>query len=328
MEEITLQDLYQARQRIAGMVLRTPLVPAASLASDTREVRLKLETLQPTGAFKVRGAANAAARLSPEGRAAGVVCASTGNHGRALALAARRAGVQAHVCLSNLVPANKVEAIRALGAKVHVAGQSQDDAQLEVERLAAEHGMVEIPPFDHPDVIAGQGTIGLELLEDFPEMDTVVVPVSGGGLVGGIALAVKHANPAIRVIGLSMAEGAAMHASLDAGHPVQVREVPSLADSLGGGIGLENRYTLELARRYLDQLLLLSEARIAAAMRHLFLHEGIVTEGAAAVGIAPLLEDLGADMGRHVAVVVSGRNVDMNRFLQLVQGSANPEDHA
>ncbi|HXH04237.1 MAG TPA: hydroxyectoine utilization dehydratase EutB [Candidatus Competibacteraceae bacterium] len=320
MEALTLQSIYRARQHITGIALRTPLIRAASLGRAGREVRLKLETLQPIGAFKLRGASNALASLDAERRRAGVVCASTGNHGRAVAYAAARLGIPAVVCLSHLVPDNKVAAIRALGAEVRIVGRSQDDAQAEVARLVAEYGMSEIPPFDHPEVIAGQGTIGLELLEDWPELDTVVVPLSGGGLIGGIALAVKRSNPAIRVLGVSMARGAAMHASLRAGRPVAVEELPTLADSLGGGIGLDNRYTFALARDYVDEVVLLEEQQIAAAMRHLFLHEGVVAEGAGAVGAAVLLEDLSAGLGRHIAVVVSGRNVDMPMFQRVVAG--------
>jgi threonine dehydratase len=222
--------------------------------------------------------------------------------------------------MSELVPENKREAIRAAGGELRIAGRSQDEAQAEVARLVAEQKMAEIPPFDHADVIAGQGTIGLEILEDWSEVDTVIVPLSGGGLIGGIALAIKSASPAISVIGVTMERGAATHASLKAGHPVEIGEEPSLADSLGGGIGRNNRYTLSLARRFVDDVVLLPEAAIAAAMRHLFLKEGLVTEGAAAVGVALLLDDL-TKIGKRVAVVISGRNVDMELFQRVIAGA-------
>ena len=313
-----IEAIEAARQAIRGIACRTPLVEAPALSSDNRRVRLKLETAQPTGAFKIRGAANALARLTPGQAARGVVCASTGNHGRALAHAAQRLGIKAIVCMSALVPANKVEGVRRLGAEIRIVGRSQDDAQAEVDRLTAQAGMTEIPPFDHPDVIAGQGTIGLELLEDAPELDTVLVPLSGGGLIAGVAAAIKARNPAVRVVGLSMARGAAMAASLRAGHPVDVIEEPTLADSLGGGIGLGNRHTFAMVRDLVDEIVLLSEAQIAGAMRALFLREGWVAEGAGAVGIAPLIEAGLAQLGRDVAVVVSGRNVDMVAFTALM----------
>jgi threonine dehydratase len=320
---ISLQAIYQARSAIAGTALRTPLVaaPALSARSD-REVRLKLETTQPTGAFKIRGAANALAKLGRMERERGVICASTGNHGRAVAAAAARLGTRATVCMSSLVPGNKIAAIRALGAEVRIVGASQDEAQAEVDRLVAQNGKAEIPPFDHPDVIAGQGTIGLELLEDFPDLDTVIVPLSGGGLIAGIACAIKSAAPRARVVGVSMERGAAMHASLSAGRPVDVPEQCTLADSLGGGIGLGNRWTFEIVRELVDDVVLVSEARIAAAMRALFLEEGWVAEGAGAIGLALLEDPIQATLGDRVAIVVSGRNIDMTRFQEVVAMAA------
>jgi threonine dehydratase len=323
---VSLQAIYQARAAIAGTALRTPLVAAPTLSARCgREIRLKLETAQPTGAFKIRGAANALARLGRSEREAGVVCASTGNHGRAVAYAARRLGIPAAVCMSSLVPANKVDAIRALGADVRIVGASQDDAQAEVARLAAERGMAEIPPFDHPDVIAGQGTIGLELLEEFPELDTVVVPLSGGGLIAGIACAIKAAAPAVRIIGVSLERGAAMHQSLKAGRPMEVAEEPTLADSLGGGIGLNNRWTFQIVRALVDEVVVISEAEIAAAMRTLFLEEGWVAEGAGAIGVALLQVFHLAALRERLAIVVSGRNIDMQRFQAVVSGAAGAE---
>lgn len=315
---VTLQSIYEARRAIAGIAVRTPLVAAGSL-SPGRCVRFKLETMQPIGAFKIRGAANALARLTPETRRRGVVCASTGNHGRAVAYAAGRLDVSATICVSRLVPENKLAAIRALGAEIRIVGNSQDEAQFEVNRLT-DSGGVEIPPFDHPDVIAGQGTIGLELLEDFPEIDTAVVPLSGGGLIGGIALALKSASPSIRVIGVSMERGAAMKASLAAGKPVEIAEEGTLADSLGGGIGLANRFTFAMVRELVDEVVTVSESEIARAMRDLFLLEGLIAEGAGAIGVALLGEPHLSRLGQNVAVVISGRNVDMALFRRVIDG--------
>jgi len=317
---IRVTDLYTARRNIANIAVRSPLVPAWSLSGSGREVRLKLETVQPTGAFKLRGAANALARLSAEQSRNGVACVSTGNHGRAVAYAARRLGIPACICMSKLVPENKLAAIKAVGATVRIVGDSQDEAQHEVERLVREQGMTEIPPFDHPDVIAGQGTIGLELIEDYPELDTVIVPLSGGGLIAGVALAVKALAPGARIIGLSMEQGAAMHDSIRAGRPVAVQEQASLADSLGGGIGLENRYTFSMVRDLVDDIRTVSESRIAQAMRHLHQHEGWVAEGGGAIGLAPLLDDLDVPLGHKIAIIVSGKNVDMALFARVMDG--------
>lgn len=317
---IQMSDLYAARRNIAGVAVRTPLVPAWSLSDRNRDVRLKLETTQPMGAFKLRGAANALSNLSREQSANGVVCVSTGNHGRAVAYAARRLGIPAYICMSKLVPENKVEAIKLVGGNVKIVGDSQDEAQHEVARLVGERSMTEIPPFDHFDVVAGQGTVGIELVEDYPELDTVIVPLSGGGLIAGVALAVKTLAPGARVIGLSMEKGAAMHESIRAGHPVEVEEYPSLADSLGGGIGLDNRFTFSMVRDLVDDICTVPESRIAEAMRYLYMQEGWVAEGAGAIGLVPLLHDLDLPVGKRVAIVVSGKNVGMDLFARVMAG--------
>jgi len=318
----TIEAVAAARGRIAGRVLRTALKPSASLSNLAGvPVHLKLENRQTTGAFKLRGATNAVLCLDAEARRRGVVTASTGNHGRALAHAAGAEGLRAVVCMSALVPANKVDAIRALGAEVHIVGRSQDDAQEEVMRLAKRDGLAEVPPFDHLAVVAGQGTIGTEVVEDLPDVDTVVVPLSGGGLAAGIAVAVKARRPKARIVGVSMAQGAAMHESIKAGHPVAVEEVASLADSLGGGIGLANCITFELCRELLAETVLLSEDEIAAGIRHAFDADGEVVEGAGAVGIGALLAGKIRPQGPTV-LILSGRNIDPQAHARILGGAA------
>lgn len=321
MSALQLNDVYLARQRIEALVRRTPMEYSPSLSLRLGvAVYLKLESWQITGSFKLRGASNAVAQLSAEQKARGVVAASTGNHGRALAYAASRQGVKATICLSHRVPANKVQAIRDLGAEVCIVGQSQDDAQREAERIAREQGATLLPPFDHPAIIAGQGTLGLEILEQQPDVAQVLVPLSGGGLFAGVALALKSASANIVTHGISMQRGAAMHASLAAGHPVEVEELPTLADSLGGGIGLDNGYTFSMTRHLCDHVHLLTEASIANAMRHAYREERLVLEGAAAVGIAALLDGLIEPRG-PIVVVVSGRNVDIDQHLRVLAGA-------
>jgi threonine dehydratase len=321
MPVLQLNDIYLARQRIETLVRRTPMEHSPSLSRLLGvPVYLKLESWQITGSFKLRGASNAVAQLGDEQKVRGVVAASTGNHGRALAYAASRLGVKATICLSQLVPANKVQAIRELGAEVCIVGRSQDDAQREAERIAREQGATLLPPFDHPAIIAGQGTLGLEILEQQPDVAQVLVPLSGGGLFAGVALAIKSANRQIVTHGISMQRGAAMHASLAAGHPVEVEELPTLADSLGGGIGLDNQYTFSMTRDTCDHLHLLSEASIANAIRHAYREERLVLEGAAAVGIAALLDGLIEPRG-PIVVVVSGRNVDIDQHLRVLGGA-------
>ena len=303
-------EIYQAKKRISPYVTRTPLVRAHALSDRCEaEIWCKLETMQPTGAFKLRGATNAILRLNEDQRKRGVVAVSTGNHGRGVAYAAREQGVRAVICLSSLVPENKVEAIKSLGADVRIVGNSQDEAEIEANRLTEEEGLIPISPFDHPDVIAGQGTIGLELLEDFPELNCVVVPLSGGGLIGGIALALKAASPKINVVGVTMENGPAMVLSLEAGKPVEVEEEESLADSLGGGIGLDNRYTLALVQELVDETLLVSEDEIGQAIQYVFETQRMVLEGGAAVGPAALLAKKLEVQGQNVALIYSGNNI-------------------
>ncbi len=319
----TLAEVYRARAAIRDWVRRTPLVVSEALSRRLeRSVHLKLETLQTTGAFKLRGAVNHLLHLDDEARERGVIAVSTGNHARAVAYAARQLGIPAVVCMSNLVHAYKVEAVKALGAEVHITGKDQDEAEVEALRLAEARGLTYVSPFDDPWVIAGQGTIGLEIVEDLPSVDTVLVPLSGGGLIGGIALALKTAVPRVRVIGVTMERGAAMYESLRAGRPVEVAEEPSLADSLGGGIGLQNRYTFALVRDLVDEILLVSEEEIADALAHAYWQERQILEGGGVVGIAALLSGKVSALGMQVAVVLSGRNVDMGRFTEIVASRA------
>jgi threonine dehydratase len=317
---VSLSDIRAAAQRIAGKVELTPTVLSASLGAIAGvPVHLKLEHRQTTGSFKLRGATNAILQLSDAEKARGVVAASTGNHGRALAHAASLDGVRAVICMSRLVPGNKVAEIERLGAEVRILGNSQDDAQVEVERLASEDGLVMLPPFDHPHIVAGQGTLGIEMMQAVPDAATILVPLSGGGLAAGIAAAVKAINPATRVIGISMARGAAMKASLDAGRPVLVAELPTLADSLGGGVGLDNRVTFAMCRDLLDDVLLLGESEIASGIRYLYEQEREVVEGAGAVGVAAILSGKLRFDGPVVALV-SGRNIDMALHRQIING--------
>jgi threonine dehydratase len=318
MSALTLADVYRARQRIAGRALVTPLVQSMALSRIAGvPVHLKLETLQPTGSFKLRGATNALAQIAEEG-CRRVVTASTGNHGRAVAHAARALGIEAAVCMSSLVPKNKVDAVAALGARVVITGKSQDDAQVEAQRLVRDEGYAFVPPFDDPRVIAGQGTIGLEILEALPDASSIVVPLSGGGLFSGVAFAAKSIRPEVKMIGVSMQRGAAMHASLAAGKPVFVDELETLADSLGGGIGLDNQHTFAMTRDLVDDVVLLDEISIARGIVHAYREERLVVEGAAAVGMAALLDGVIDTKNGPIVIVVSGSNIDIETHRRLI----------
>jgi len=313
-----LGDVEAAGRRISGIVRGTPLVPSPGLARRAGvPVRLKAEHLQETGSFKVRGAANALLSLDPGRVASGVVAVSSGNHGRAVAHVARLLEIPATVCVSARVPRTKIEAMEALGAKVIVAGPDQDAADAEARRLAA-GGLAFIHPFDDPTVISGQGTVGMEIVEVFPECEAIVVPLSGGGLAAGIAAAAKGRRPGVEVFGVSQDRGPAMHESLAAGRLVDVIEEDTLADALAGGLGAENRHTFEMCRDLLSGTVLVSEAEIAAAMAFLQMEHGWRVEGGGAVGVAALLAGLIMPSG-PTAVVVSGGNVSDETFRKAVE---------
>lgn len=313
----TIRDVWDARRRIRSVAVRTPLTESAALSAAVgATVLLKHEEMQEVGAFKVRGAASRILRLRESGPLPGVVTFSTGNHGMGVAYVARRLGIPARVCLPDSVPQAKLDRLRRLGAVVESSGPTQEDAARRAQVLERQHGLLSVPPIDDPDVIAGQGTIGLELMDADPEMDAVLVPLSGGGLLSGVALAVKANSPRTRVIGVSAQGARAMYESVHAGHPVDFAELPTLADSLRGGIGMDNRYTLGLVRALVDDIVLVSEEEIEQAMLFLLRHERLVVEGAAAVGVAALLAGRVGACARP-AVLITGRNVASDVLMRL-----------
>lgn len=313
-----LADVYYAQRQIKATINKTPIIKSPGLMESVgSEIVLKLEGLQVTGSFKIRGATNKVLSLNDDERKRGVIAVSSGNHGRAVAYVAQRYSIPAVICISETVPGNKVQAIQELGAEVVIDGKTYDEASEGAERLQIERGLTMVHPFDDPYVIAGQGTIGLELMEEFPEIDTVIVPLSGGGLLGGIALALKSINAKIQTIGVSMDRGPAMVESLEAGEIVEVIEEPSLADALVGGIGNNNAYTFELIQKYVDETVLVSEKEIAAAMTYALEKHQLVVEGGGAVGIAALLAGKVKNLRRKVAVVISGSNVSLSTLMEV-----------
>ncbi len=308
-----------AKDRVYEIASRTPLV-ASQLIPDSL-LNLKFEHIQPTGSFKIRGATNAVLALTPEERELGIVCCSTGNHGRALAFVAKKLGIRITVCLSVLVPQAKVDLVRASGATVVQHGNSQDDALEKAIQIAESSGAKLIPPFDDPLVLGGQGTMGLEICDQMPDIDTLLIPLSGGGLAGGVATAVKTLKPHVRIIGISMDRGAAMYESMRAGHAVAVPEYTSLADSLGGGIGLANQYTLALCESLLDEVILVTEQEIYDGMRALYWNDLIAAEGGCAVGLAAILAGK-VELVGPTATIISGRNVDPQQLASVIAGEA------
>ena len=319
--DLSLAHVLAAAKRIAPLARRTPLMQTLPLATEAGAagVHLKLECLQNTGAFKVRGASNRILSLSEEERARGVITFSTGNHGKAVSYVAGRLGIPAVVCVSEHVPRYRVDKIRALGAEVVVSGDSQDEAELEYERIKKERDMIPVVPFDDPYVVAGQGTIGLEMMSDEPALDAILVPLSGGGLLAGVALAAKLIKPEIRVIGVSISQSPAMLRSVEAGRPVTVEEKDTLADSLLGGIGVENHYTLPVIEEFVDEHVEIDEPEIEAAMYYALSEHSLVIEGGAAVGIAALQTGKVKVEGARAGIVVSGSSVELSQYLAVMQ---------
>lgn len=318
-KKITLSDVFSAQKQIANIITKTPLRSSLSLSEKTgKNVYLKLENMQPSGSFKLRGAANAILNLSEKARARGVITMSAGNHGKAVAYVANKTNIKATICVSELVPDHKIEAMQKLGAEVIIAGKDQDDATENALIMAREKGQTFISAFDDPYVIAGQGTIALEILKENPDIDTMIVQLSGGGLMSGIAVAAKAINPNIKLIGVTIEKGAAMYESIKAGKIVTVEEMPSLADALQGGLPFDNKYTFDICSQNVDSIALIPEEQIEKAMAFGFRCERLVLEGSGAITMAPLLFKELNKFGKNIAAIISGDNVDVNQLMQIV----------
>jgi threonine dehydratase len=306
---VTAEDVARARAAIGDVARHTPVLPSSTLSERCGgDVVLKAESLQRTGSFKIRGALSKLAALG-EDCAAGVVCGSAGNHAQALALAAQIRGVPCEVFMPEGAPIAKVEATAALGASVKLGGASVDECLAAAKARAEEAGLAFVHPFDDPDVVAGQGTLGLELLEDLRELATVVVPVGGGGLASGVAIAVKSARPDVRVVGVQVATCAAYPASLKAGRPVPVDSALTIADGIA--VKRPGDLTLALIGQWLDDVVVVPEDEVAEAMVLLMEKAKLVVEGAGAVGVAALLGgQVAVAPGGTTCVILSGGNVD------------------
>jgi threonine dehydratase len=316
---VTIESLRAAARVLDGVAMRTPLLDAPDLSARVGvPVALKCELLQPVGAFKIRGAYNALARLVAGGGAPrGVVAASSGNHGQALAFAARHFGLRAVVVMPESTPQVKVDGVRRYGGEVVLAGATRSAEQgARAEAIAREEGLAMIPPFDHPDVIAGQGTIGLEILEQRPDVETVLVPVSGGGLISGISVAVAALAPGVEVVGVEPEGAAKLTAALAAGAPRTLPHTESMADGLlSRSIGA---LTFDLMRGVVRRSVTVTEPEIAAAVRYLHHHTELRPEPSGAVAVAALLAGHVRPAGPTVAVV-SGGNVDPDLYQRLVR---------
>jgi threonine dehydratase len=307
-------EFAAARQRVSAHAYHTPLYTSRTLSAATGfDVRLKAELLQRTGSYKIRGPLNKFPQLSDEQRRRGVICSSAGNHAQGVALAAAIHGMHAVVVMASNATPSKVAATRGYGAEVIQHGTIWDEANEKARELVAERGLTYIHPFDDLQLIAGQGTVGLEIIEDWPEVDVVVVPIGGGGLISGIALALKSQNPKVRVIGVESSGAPAMQQSVAEGRLVTLDRVDTIIDGLR--VKRVGEHTLAVVRETVDEVVALPDAEIFDAMLWVMHHAKLVVEGAAAAPVGALLKGLiRAPAGAKVVCVLSGGNVDLEQL--------------
>lgn len=312
---LTLDKIYHAKFVLKQVARKTDLIAATRLCPGT-DLYLKTENLQVTGSFKVRGAYYKISQLSAEERAKGVIACSAGNHAQGVALAAKAFGVPATIVMPAGAPLSKVKATRELGANVVLHGSVYDDAYAEACRIQQETGATFIHPFDDPMVIAGQGTIGLEIMDDLPDVDTIVVPIGGGGLASGVAAAVKMLHPNVKVIGVQAAGAAGMKASIDAGHVVSLDAAKTIADGIA--VKKPGELTFELCSRYLDEIVTVDDDEIAQAILFLMERGKMVAEGAGAAPVAAIMNRK-FDVSGKVAAVISGGNIDVTMISRIIE---------
>ena len=316
---VNLQNIYEAAERIKGVVAETPLAYAPYLSEVSGcEVYLKKENLQVTGAFKIRGAYNKIALLSDEQRACGVVAASAGNHAQGVAMSASKFGIKAVIVMPESTPLTKVNGVKYYGAEVILAGSNYDEAYAHARKYGKEHSLTFVHPFEDEAVIAGQGTVGLEILEHCQNLDVVIVPIGGGGLIAGIATAIKETNPNIKVIGVSAAGAPAFKNSYELEEAVDSLSVRTIADGIA--VRDTSAITLEYALKYVDEIISVDDAEIASAILYLLEKQKLVVEGAGSVGVAALLHHKIENIkDKRVAVVLSGGNMDVTLLSVIIE---------
>ena len=317
MEKVTLKDIEEARERLKNVVHKTPLQNSRTFSDIAgSEVYLKLENLQKTGSFKVRGAANCIQTLSEEQKSHGVLAASAGNHAQGVALGAHAANIKATIVMPEGAPLAKVEATRGYGAEVVLKGAGYDDAYAEAVRIQEATGATFIHPYDDPAVIAGQGTIGLEILEQCPDIKSIVVPVGGGGLLAGVATAVKNVNPKVKVYGVQASGAPAMYLAKHAGKWVTTPEANTLADGIA--VKIPGKNTFELIDKYVDDIMVVKDEDIAATIVLMIERAKLIAEGAGAISLAAILQGA-IPRADKMAALISGGNIDINLISRLIE---------
>ena len=315
---VTLADVKAAAERISNSIYLSPCARSETFSQLTgNSVHLKLDNLQRTGAFKERGALNKLLTLSATERERGVIAASAGNHAQGLAYHAGRCGIHALICMPLTTPLTKVSATKSYGAEVILHGANYDDACEEAVRLGEQQHLTFVHPFDDDAVIAGQGTLGLELLRQYPQMEAVVVPVGGGGLIGGVGCAIKESNPKVRVVGVQTARLPSMKVALTEGKPVTLAPAATIADGIA--VRRAGDRTLPLVQKYVDAIVTVDEEEIANAVLLLLEREKTLAEGAGAAGLAALINHKVQLADKNVAVVICGGNIDVTLLSRIIE---------
>ncbi len=312
---LTLDRIYQAAHTLKGVVRKTDLILSSNIAQDT-ELYLKAENLQITGSFKVRGAYFKMSMLTSEEKAKGVIACSAGNHAQGVALSAHRAGTNATIFIPSVAPLSKIEATKRLGAEIRLIDGVYDDAYEAAVSYQKESGGIFIHPFDDVDVIAGQGTIGLELLEKIPDLDAIVVPIGGGGLISGVSFAVKMLNPSCKVYGVQAVGAGSMHKSFNDKKRSNLKSVSTFADGIA--VKAPGVLTYELCEKYVDEIVTVTDDEIATAILTLMEQQKLVAEGAGAVSVAAVMFNKLPFQAKKVCAIVSGGNIDVNILSRVI----------
>ncbi len=317
---VNLDDIELAQRRISGVAVRTPLIPYSQVADDDRALYFKPENFQPIGAFKIRGAYNKIASLTSEEKQRGVISYSSGNHAQGVAYAARELGVRATIVMPGNAPKVKLDNTRALGANVVQVGNGGEERRIKAEELAAEHGYIMVPPYNDETLIAGQGTVGLEILEDLPQVDTILVPIGGGGLISGVAVAIKLSNPRVRIIGVEPALAGDAHASFRAGKMVEFPP-EQVGQTIADGLRAQHLGDITFAhiQNYVDDIVTVSEDEIKEAVRRLVFGAHLVAEPSGAVTFAAyLFHRHELPEARYTVAIISGGNVEPQVLTQIL----------
>lgn len=312
---LTLDNVYKARYALKDIAIQTDLLHAPKLNTNC-DLYLKTENLQVTGSFKVRGAYYKMSRLTEEEKARGVIACSAGNHAQGVALAAQKNGIKAVICLPDSAPISKIEATKSYGAEICLVEGTYDDAYQRALQLQKEHGYTFIHPFDDPDVIAGQGTIALELAEQIPDMDAVIVPIGGGGLISGVAYTIKSLNPNVKVYGVQSSGAPSMLNSIHDAHIEKLDSVFTIADGIA--VKQPGELTYDICSKYIDEIVTVTDDEISAAILALMEQHKLVTEGAGAVSVAAAMFDKVDIKGKKAVCILSGGNIDVTILSRVI----------